>query len=340
MALRISGVVFSTMIDRSTTVTNRLSFSLLLPVWAGDDVDHLQEAFRSAVDDQMLRPDEVIIVRDGPVSEPLQHCLYRLRASSPVPVILVELRRNRGLGPALDIGLSHCHHDIVARMDADDVALPQRFATQLPLMLQADIVGSGLLEFSGSTDNIVGRRTPPLGAVEIANYARMHDPFNHPTIVYRRSAVVAAGGYGDLPLMEDYWLFARMLSNGAAAINVAEPLVYYRVGTDAYKRRGGSVLLRSEMQLQRRLRDEGFTSQFEYSRNLAVRGGYRLVPWWVRRGLYRTVVTSFGKTVPVAVAAPVPIAPVPTAPIPMAAGGAAGRNVVDTTETVSTRGAA
>jgi glycosyltransferase involved in cell wall biosynthesis len=322
-------------------MTNRLSFSLLLPVWAGDDVDQLREAFRSAVDDQTLRPDEVVIVRDGPVSEPLQHCLYRLRASSPVPVTLVELRRNRGLGPALDIGLSHCRHDIVARMDADDIALPQRFATQLPLMLQADIVGSGLLEFTGSVENIVGRRTPPLGATEIADYARMHDPFNHPTIVYRRSAVVAAGGYGNLPLMEDYWLFARMLSNGAAAINVPEPLVYYRVGTDAYKRRGGSVLLRSELQLQRRLRDEGFTSQFEYSRNLAVRGSYRLVPWWVRRGLYRAVVTSFGKTTTAAVATPTPVVPfaVPGRPSATPAGVVAG-GVVDGVQSVGIRGAA
>ena len=76
-------------------------------------------------------------------------------------------------------------------------------------MLEADIVGAGLLEFAGSTDNVVGRRTPPQGAQEIASYARVHDPFNHPTVVYRRSAVIAAGGYGDLPLMEDYWLFAR-----------------------------------------------------------------------------------------------------------------------------------
>ena len=90
--------------------------------------------------------------------------------------------------------------------------------------------------------------------------------------------------------MEDYWLFARMLRGGAAAINVPDPLVYYRVGTDAYKRRGGRQLLRSEITLQRRLREEGFLSRLEYRRNLAVRGSYRLIPWWVRRGLYRSFV--------------------------------------------------
>ncbi|MBE7187232.1 MAG: glycosyltransferase [Jatrophihabitans endophyticus] len=281
-------------VRRNLAAARDLSFSLLLPVWAGDDVGQVRAAFASAVVDQTRRPDEVVIVRDGPVPDELTSCLYRLRASSPVPVVLVELNHNRGLGPALDVGLTYCSHDIVARMDADDIAMPHRFAVQLPLMLRADIVGAGLLEFDGTTDNIVGQRTPPQGAEEIASYARVHDPFNHPTVVYRRSAVVAAGGYGDLPLMEDYWLFARMLRGGATAINVPDPLLFYRVGSDAYKRRGGRRLLRSEIQLQRRLRDEGFTSRLEYRRNLAVRGSYRLTPWWVRRGLYRSFVRGHG----------------------------------------------
>ena len=89
------------------------------------------------------------------------------------------------------------------------------------------------------TDEIVGQRVPPTDPARIQRYARMHDPFNHPTVVYRRDAVLAAGGYGDLPLMEDYALFARMLQRGARAVNVAEPLVFYRVGAKAFKRRGG-----------------------------------------------------------------------------------------------------
>ena len=114
-------------------------------------------------------------------------------------------------------------------------------------------------------------------------------------MVYRRAAVLAAGGYGDLPLMEDYWLFARMLANGAKPANVAEPLVYYRVGDGAYQRRGGKVLLRSELALQRKLRDEGFISTAQYVRNVVIRGGYRVLPWWVRRAAYRLVVAPYGR---------------------------------------------
>jgi glycosyltransferase involved in cell wall biosynthesis len=270
-------------------------FSLLLSVYEGDQPDYLRRAFRSAVHDQTLRPDEVIIVRDGPVRAEIAECLADLQADSPVPVTLVPLERNRGLGPALDAGLAAARFEVVARMDADDVAMPHRFAVELPLIADADIVGSGLLEFTGETDepgadDVVGQRVPPTGADRIRRYARIHDPFNHPTVVYRRAAVQAAGGYGDLPMLEDYALFARMLAAGARPVNVPEPLLYYRVGATAFKRRGGAGLLRSEIRLQVEFRRLGFTSPAEFARNVVMRGGYRLVPWWFRRALYRPIV--------------------------------------------------
>jgi glycosyltransferase involved in cell wall biosynthesis len=222
-------------------------------------------------------------------------CLDQFMASSPVPVTFVPLERHGGLGPALDQGLAASRHDIVARMDADDVAMPHRFEVQLPLMEHADIVGAGLLEFVADTDDIVGQRVPPTDPRHIARYARLHDPFNHPTVVYRRQAVLAAGGYGDLPLMEDYALFARMLRAGARAGNVAEPLVFYRVGTTAFKRRGGTGLLRSELRLQREFLRCGFISPAGYARNVLVRGSYRLVPWWLRRAVYRLLVQTLSR---------------------------------------------
>jgi glycosyltransferase involved in cell wall biosynthesis len=266
-------------------------FSLLVPVWDGDQPGHLRRAFRSAVDDQTVRPDQVVIVRDGPVRAELARCISELVAGSPVPVTLVPLERNSGLGPALDRGLAASRFDIVARQDADDVSMPHRFAVELPLIASADIVGSGLLEFATDTDEIVGQRVPPTEPAQIQRYARMADPFNHPTIVYRKRAVLAAGGYGDLPLMEDYALFARMLLGGARAVNVPEPLVFYRVGEAAFKRRGGRRLLRSELRLQREFRQLGFTTRVQYARNVLIRGGYRMVPWWCRRAVYRPVLS-------------------------------------------------
>ena len=274
-------------------------FSLLLAVYAGDRSDYLERAFRSTVHEQQRRPGDVVIVQDGPVPEDLDTTLKQLIDSSPVPVQHLVLAENAGLGLALDAGLARCLFDVVARMDADDVSLPHRFARQIPLIeAGADIVGSALLEFSDDPQDprhIVGRRTPPLAPDEIVTYSRFHDPFNHPTVVYRRSAVQAAGGYQDLPLMEDYLLFARMLANGAKPANVAEPLVHYRVGAGAYARRGGMRLLRSEIALQRRFRELGITSRTEFARNVLIRGGYRLVPERLRRFAYRRLIAVRGE---------------------------------------------
>jgi glycosyltransferase involved in cell wall biosynthesis len=269
-------------------------FSVLLPVWAGDRPDHLGEAFRSTVHAQTRRPDEVVIVRDGPVPEALTAALAELADTSPVPVKLVELDRNVGLGMALDAGLANCAHDVVARMDADDISLPHRFAVQLPIIeAGADIVGSGLLEFGEHGGDVVGSRTPPTRPEDIRERARFADPFNHPTVVYRRSKVRAVGGYTDFALMEDYLLWAKMIVAGARVANVAEPLVQYRVGAGAYARRGGWRQLRAELALQRRFRRLGFTTRGQCLRNVAVRGGYRLVPERIRRIAYRMVIATY-----------------------------------------------
>lgn len=272
-----------------------LPFSLLLPVYAGDRADFLRRAFVSSVNEQTLPPDDVVVVQDGPLPAPLNQLCDELAATSPVPVNLVRLERNVGLGPALDHGLEACAHDVVARMDADDVSRPQRFEMQLPLIADgADIVGSALMEFVDDVDEVVQVRVPPLNADWIRSAVRFRDPFNHPTVVYRRSMVQKVGGYQDLPLMEDYLLFARMLAEGAVPANVAEPLVYYRIGAGAYARRGGTALLRSEWALQRRFLELGITNRVEFARNIVVRGGYRLVPEPMRRVAYRRLIARRG----------------------------------------------
>jgi glycosyltransferase involved in cell wall biosynthesis len=271
-------------------------FSLLMSVWRGDDPGFFEAAFRSAVHDQTRRPDDVVLVQDGPVPPPLANAIGELIESSPVPTTLLALDANVGLGVALDQGMAACAHDIVARMDADDIALPHRFAVQVPLVEQGiDLLGSSLLEFGDDPTDIVGRRVPPIEPEAIVRYARFHQPFNHPTVVYRRSAVEAAGGYRHLALMEDYLLFAKMIGRGARVGNVAEPLVLYRVGAGAYARRGGVTLLKSEWRLQRRLLDLGFTNRAQFVRNVAVRGAYRLVPEPIRRTAYRLLIARKGE---------------------------------------------
>jgi GT2 family glycosyltransferase len=267
-------------------------FSVLLPVYAGDSLEHLRRSVDSITVDQTLPPDEVVIVQDGPVATEVSEFLDELACGGgKVPVTLVRLERNVGLAGALGAGLERCGNEIVARADADDISLPRRFELQVPLIRGGlDLVGAAIVEFGEDERDRGIVRTPPLLAEDIGRYARFHDPFNHPSVVYRRSAVQRVGGYRPLPLMEDYLLFARMIAGGAAVANVAEPLVLYRIGAGAYGRRGGTQLLRSELALQRELLREGFTRPAQFARNVVLRGGYRLVPEDLRRRAYRALV--------------------------------------------------
>ena len=275
-------------------------FSLLMPVYRGDDPAHFTKAFSSSVTAQSRRPDEVVLVQDGPVGPELEAAIDAAIAGAPVAVVHHRIPENVGLARALTEGLAQSSHDIVARMDADDISLPERFEKQLPLVEGGlDLVGTGMLEFLDDVGSIVGKRVPRTDADDIARYARFHDPFSHPTVVYRRSAVELAGGYQPLGLMEDYWLFARMIDAGARVGNLAEPLVMYRVGAGAYARRGGSAQWRSELALQRAMRDIRFTTRTEYLRNVLVRVVYRFVPEPVRRVAYlKLIAGSAGPDLP------------------------------------------
>ncbi|MFT4123762.1 MAG: glycosyltransferase [Microbacteriaceae bacterium] len=264
-------------------------FSMLMSVYHRDRPDFFREAFRSTTAGQSRRPAEVVLVQDGPIPAELATAIEEEVAASVVPVVRVVLEHNRGLAHALTAGLARCGHDVVARMDADDVSMPDRFEKQLPLVEAGyELVGTGMYEFGA--DGVVGTRTPPVGEERIRAYASFHDPFNHPTVVYRRSAVERAGAYQELPLMEDYWLFMRMIRAGARVQNVGEPLLKYRVDSGAYGRRGGPALFHSELALQRRMRQAGYTSRWQYLRNVVVRGGYRFVPVFVRRIAYRLII--------------------------------------------------
>ncbi|MGC0144709.1 glycosyltransferase [Pseudactinotalea sp. Z1732] len=268
-----------------------LQFSVLLPVYAGDRADHFLRAFDSATVEQELRPSEVILVQDGPVPGALAEAIRSATAQRHVPVLHHELPTNVRLAAALQAGLQRCSYDVIARADADDISVPSRFAVQVPLVADGlDLVGSAMQEFDSADGSLGPIRPRPESTAAILRYASFHNPFNHPTVVFRRSAVMAAGGYEDLPFMEDYWLFARMLAAGATARNVREALVRYRTGDELFARRGGWQPLRSDWVLQRRLRRLGLTSRAQMVRNIAQRTGYRLVPDAIRRWAYPALI--------------------------------------------------
>ncbi|MDO5034499.1 MAG: glycosyltransferase [Actinomycetaceae bacterium] len=264
-------------------------FAVLTSVYKGDDPAQFERALISITREQTLKPNQIVLVQDGPVPPALQEAVDEASTIAGQSVDVVRLQENQGLARALQAGLEHVKYDVIARADSDDVSLPQRFERQLPLMTGRDLVGSAIAEFEDDETQWGIIRVLPTSHAQIARTARFRDPFNHPSVVMRRSALERAGGYQHLERMEDYWLFARMIATGARTANLAEPLVAYRVGAGAYTRRGGLDLLRSELELQKNMRAIGFTTPGEFARNIVVRAGYRVIPTPVRKAMYQGV---------------------------------------------------
>lgn len=272
------------------------NFSVLLPVYIADRVDFVERAIRSATIEQTLPPTQLVIVCDGPVQAEVAALLAKAESTAGSELIgntqltIIRTAKNQGLSAALNLGLTGCKYDIVARADADDISLPTRFAKQIPYFEKGyDLVGSALTEFTDDEYHLGLTRKMPESEAEIKKTARLRDPFNHPTVVYRASKVRECGGYQHINHMEDYWLFARMIKAGVRCQNLPESLVLYRIGAGAYARRGGFTLLRSEFLLQRKLRQLGITSRIDFLKNILLRCGYRIIPSKVRKALYQTV---------------------------------------------------
>ena len=222
------------------------NYSVLMSVYKKEDSLFLDESINSILM-QTAPTNDFVLVCDGPLTEELDSVIDKYTNKYPELFQIVRLEENKGLGNALNIGIKFCKNELVARMDSDDIAIPERCMRQIEQFEkdeQLDIVSGTVLEFVGSTDNIVSQKQLPETNEEIKNYARKRCPFNHPVVMYKKSSVQEAGGYLDFPLFEDYYLWVRMLANNIKAYNIKEPLAYMRSGENMYSRRGGFSYLK------------------------------------------------------------------------------------------------
>lgn len=265
-----------------------MKFSVLLSVYKKEQPAYLQQSLNSLFN-QTLLPNEVILVKDGPLTNELEEVIGRY-TQMYLTLKVVSLLENQGLGKALSEGLKHCSYDLVARMDTDDVAKPDRFEKQLAvfhLHPEVDVVGAWIDEFEGSIDNVISVRRLPEKHEEILKFARKRNPLNHPVVMFRKEAVLKVGGYQHFPLFEDYHLWVRMLLNGACFYNIPESLLYFRFSPDMFKRRGGWKYATDEFKFQRKLLSIKFITYQRFFQNVSVRFVVRIIPNKIRALLYK-----------------------------------------------------
>lgn len=265
-----------------------MEFSVLISTYQGDDPAALDKALES-VYSQSRQPDEVILVEDGDLTPELRDTIDKWSEYEPIPTTNIKIDVNRGLGNALSIGLNHCTYDIVARMDSDDIAVPDRFVKQTHFLQtnhEVAVVGGYMREIDSGSDRSYIRKVPT-DPEQIRSRAKFRSPLNHPTVMFRKEAVKNVGSYRDLRSMQDYELWVRLLNEGYTLANIPEVLVETNIKEDLYERRGGLQYGALEYRLQSEFLRSGFISFPVFVFNLLTRVPIRLLPNILRKNIYK-----------------------------------------------------
>ena len=289
-----------------------MKYSVLMPVYRKENPFYFYRAALSMMK-QSVSPDEFVLVCDGPLTEELDAVIRKLEETWSEQVKIVRLPENRGIGPALAAGVESCRNNLIARMDSDDLACPERCEKQLvqfrgnpALALASGAIAEFEMDSLEKAANmqwtidtpkepveipedccITGTRTLPCGYEEILIFARKRNPMNHMAVMMRRDAVLAVGNYRAVKGAEDYELWVRMLQAGYRAENLPDVLVYARTGNGMMQRRGGLAYARENIRLQTHFYKSGFLTFPEYISNCAVRVAASILPVGIRGYLYQ-----------------------------------------------------
>lgn len=267
-----------------------MKFSVLLSIYKKEQPIYLKQSLDSLFNQSLLST-EIILVKDGILTPELDLVVTEYTQKYPI-IKVIALAQNKGLGSALNEGLKHCSYDLVARMDTDDISFPYRFEKQVDFMEnhpEIDACSAWIDEFIDSPNNIISRRTLPETPEELYKFGKSRNPLNHPAVMFRKSAVIKAGGYQHFPLFEDYYLWVRMIMNGSKLYNLQEPLLYFRSSTEMYKRRGGLKYALTEIKFQILLHKIGYISIYRMLKNCCTRFIARIIPNQLRGFLYKRI---------------------------------------------------
>ena len=266
-------------------------YSVLMSVYHKEKPEYLKQAIAS-IQAQTLPTDDFVLVCDGPLNDALDAVIAKKQQEMGKTLNVVRLAKNGGLGNALNEGIKHCKNELVARMDSDDIAYQDRCEKQIAVFYKHPEVSicSGIVEeFTSTPDVVDAKRVPPEAHEEIVEFAKKRNPFNHPCVMYKKSAVEAVGSYQDFYLLEDYYLWLRMLMAGYQGYNIQESLLHMRAGSDMYLRRAGWKYAKTQARLFKFMKQQGFIGEGQYIKSRVIRSGSALAPNWLRKFMFEKV---------------------------------------------------
>lgn len=262
-----------------------------MSVYHKEKPEYLKQAIES-IQAQTFPTDDFVLVCDGPLNEGLDAVIAAKQQEMGDTLNVVRLAKNCGLGNALNEGIKHCKNELVARMDSDDIAYSNRCEKQINVFNthpEVSICSGVVEEFTTDPAAVDTRRVLPETNAEIVEFAKKRNPFNHPCVMYKKTAVEAVGSYQDFYLLEDYYLWLRMLMAGYQGYNIQESLLHMRAGSDMYLRRAGWKYAKTQAKLFEYMKEQGFIGNGQYIKSCVTRSGSALAPNWLRKFMFEKV---------------------------------------------------
>ena len=254
----------------------------------------MKEALYSIWDNQILKPDEILVMQDGPVSEEMNKILEVFSTRCPV-FKRIELKYNVGLATSLKIGVLNCKNEYIVRMDSDDISTPNRLLDQYKVIISDPmiaVVGSQIEEFLNTPGDLKIYRNVPTSYLEIKKLIKLRNPINHPTVMFRKSLILASGSYKSMNNFEDYYLWLRVIKNNYKIINLNTSILHYRIGNGFLERRTGIKYLKDEIRFLKKIKKEKLIPNFNYFISLTLRFFFRLLPNGGIYYFYRLILRS------------------------------------------------
>ena len=270
-------------------------FSVLMSVYKGDSVDYLVRALESISIEQSLKPDQIVLVIDGPVPDEIYNAIDGFKSKIPdgIDFDVIKKEKNGGLAAALNTGLSACDYELVARMDADDISLPERFALQLEYMEghpEISVLGGNMLEFEEDENITIDKRVVPSEHREIVEMLKTRNAVNHGTVMFRKSIISSVGGYCEnFGKLEDYKLWVDVVVSGYTIHNLSDNLLNFRIGNEFIEPLSNKREIKDWDMLQKYLMSVGMITKRKARRNKFYIRAFIYMPKWMKKIAYKTI---------------------------------------------------
>ena len=266
-----------------------MNYSVLMSVYYKENPEWLDESINSMFN-QTAKTNDFVLIEDGKLTPKLDKVVEKYEKKYPHIFRIIKLDKNEGLGSALSIGVKECKNELIARMDSDDISIPNRMKIQLEYIKNhddIDLLGSWHTEFLDNIDNVTAIKKLPENHEDIVKYSKYRNPFSHSSIIFKKHSLLKAGNYRTYHLVEDYDMWIRMIQNGCKCYNIQKSLTYVRVSKDLYKRRGGIKYLKSMLKFKREQYKSNYFSLKEYVTGCIISTIVCLLPNNIRNLIYK-----------------------------------------------------